>query len=290
MATLEKQLQSSSLSPQCRADLGSHVTSVNAESRRLPTQPATQAEANLPTATVMPTDNSTKRRLSQPELDASKGRSGRYTTRKDGGDDAGATLASSAGASMGGSYYKKCSTRFVCDDGTRQDPFQASRSRGELSGRDRDFVHRYAEAATQSKIDRPVPTDDASVAAAEAYAAAFQRYAGRAPSAKEMEEAGRLNFAFDENGNAGVVQKPHSCYPHKHISATKTHTTRCGNQVYAPEVPAVRAARSEFPGPIPTWSSTKRTPAVTTNGTYQADHQRPTSIKRAAIDSVVGPK
>lgn len=290
MATLEKQLQSSSLSPQCRIDLGSHVTAVNAESCRLPKQPSTQPDPQLPSATEKPTDNSTKRRLSQPDWEASKGRNARYATRKEGGDDLAASLAASGAAGPEGSYYKKCSTRYVCDDGTRQDPFQASRSRGELSGKDKDFVHRYAEAATQSSIARPTSTDDASATAAETYKAAFRQYAGREPTEKEMEEVGRLNFVYDENGNAGVIQKPHSCYPHKHISLSKTHATRCGNQVYAPEVPAVRAARNEFPGPIPTWSSTKRTPAVATNGTYQADHPKPMTIKRAAVDSVVGSK
>jgi hypothetical protein len=168
----------------------------------------------------------------------------------------------------------------------RPDPFQASRSRAELSGKDRDFVHRYAEAATQSTIERPTPSDDASVTANEAYKMAFRKYTGREPTAKELEEVTRLNFTFDANGNVGVIQKPHSCYPHTHVSATKTHTTRCANQVYKPEVPAVRAARSQFPGPIPTQSSTKRTPAVAANGTYQTYHQKPTSIKRAAMDSV----
>lgn len=289
MATLEKQLQSSSLSPQCKSDLRSHVLSVNAESQKLPKQPPTRADDNLPSATQMPTDNSTKRRLNDADLAASKERGMRYTTRKQGNEELAASLASS-GATPSGSYYKKCSNKFVCDDGTTQDPFQASRSRGELSGKDKDFVHRYAEAATQSRIERPAPSDDAAVAATEAYKAAFRRYAGRDPSAKELEEVGRLTFAYDENGEVGVIQKPHSCYPHTHVSATKTHTTRCANQVYSPEVPAVRAARSEFPGPIPTQSSTKRTPALATNGTYQSNHQKPTSLKRAAMDSVVGSK
>lgn len=290
MATLEKQLQSSSLSPQCKTDLRTHVTSVNAESRSLPKKPSTEADAGLPSATQMPTDNSTKRRLSDVDLAASKGRSAQYVSRKQSNEELVATLSSSAGTAPGGSYYKKCSHRFVYDDGKQQDPFQATRSRAELSGKDKDFVHRYAEAATHSAMERPSPTDDASVTAVEAYKTAFRQYTGREPSAKELEEVGRLNFAYDENGNVGVIQKPHSCYPHTHLSSTKTYTCRCGNQVYKPEVPAVRAARSEFPGPIPTWSSTKHSPAVATNGTYQADHQRPISIKRAAMDSVVGSK
>lgn len=290
MATLEKQLQSSSLSPQCKSDLRSHVAAVNAESRRLPKQPTTEVDANLPSATQLPTDNSVKRRLDDADLEASKQRSLRYTASKQGNEELLASLSSTSRADQSGSYYKKCSNRFVCDDGERQDLFQASRSRGELSGKDKDFVHRYAEAATKSSIERPAPSDGASITAAEAYKAAFRQYTGREPSAKELEEVGRLTFAFDENGNVGVIQKPHSCYPHAHISSSKTHVTRCANQVYQPEVPAVRAARSQFPGPIPTQSSTKRSPAVATNGTYQADHPKPTSIKHAAMDSVVGSK
>ncbi|KPA79008.1 hypothetical protein ABB37_05551 [Leptomonas pyrrhocoris] len=289
MATLEKLLQSSSLSAQCKSDLRSHVSAVNEESKRLPKQPPTEADADLPSATQMPTDNSFKRRLNDADMEASKERSTRYVSRKQDNEEMVATL-SAMSANPSGSYYKKCSTRFVCDDGTRRDPFQASRSRGELSGKDNDFVHRYAEALTKSSIERPAPSDDASVTATEAYKAAFREYTGREPSAKDLAEVDRLTFAFDENGGVGVTQKPHSCYPHMHISSTKTPTTRCTNQVYQPEAPAVRAARSQFPGPIPTWSTTKRSPAVATNGTYQADHQVPMSIKRAALDTMVGSK
>ncbi|KPI84341.1 hypothetical protein ABL78_6596 [Leptomonas seymouri] len=289
MTTLEKQLQSCSLSSQCKSDLRSHVVAVNAESQCLPKKPTTVADPNLPSATEMPTDNSMKRGLSDTDMAASKDRTMRYVSSKESNVELMASL-SLLGGSPTGSYYKKCSNRFVCDDGRKQDPFQASRSREELSGKDRDFVHRYAEAATRSSIERPAPSDDASVTATEAYKAAFRKYMNREPSAKELEEAGRLAFVFDENGNVGVIQKPHSCYPHKHITSTKAHTVRCPNQVYQPEVPAVHAARSEFPGPIPTWSSTKRCPAVSTNGIYEPEHHMPTSIKRAAMDSVVGSK
>lgn len=69
----------------------------------------------------------------------------------------------------------------------------------------------------------------------------------------------RLYFGFDEYGNVGVVQKPHSCYPHFHSSTQCVNHNCCPQQVYLPSQRPVRAARDRFPGPIPLKSSTKNT-------------------------------
>ncbi|XQJ27246.1 hypothetical protein NXY56_003237 [Leishmania guyanensis] len=287
MVTLEEQLQSSTLKKQCKEDLLNHVEEIETNSWRLPRKAVTLPDPNLPSAVTMPTDNSVKRR--NPAATASTGteRSLRYTATK---REKGEMIASRTitDANPSGTYFKDCSHKFLSGARAWSDPFQTSRSRAVLSGKDMDFVYRYAEALTGSAIERPQPADNASVAATAAYREAFRQYKGRDPTAKEMEEAGRLIYAFDDNGRVGVLQVPHSCYPHTHISAGKTHVRACPNQVYPQEVPPVRAARSEFPGPIPTWSSTKRTTTMATNGTYQPGHHQPTSLKRDAMSTVMG--
>ncbi|KAG5477905.1 hypothetical protein LSCM4_05297 [Leishmania orientalis] len=287
MTTLEKQLQSCTLSSQCKADLLNHVEEIEANSRRLPKKMITLPDPNLPSAVMMSTDNSVKRRDAAAAGGANMERSLRYTERKQEKDEMIASRTTS-GTNPSGTYFKECSHKFMNGARSCSDPFRSSRSRTVLSGKDMDFVYRYASAATGSAIERPVPADEASIAATAAYREAFREYKGRDPTAKEMEESGRLIYAFDENGSVGVLQKPHSCYPHTHISASRTYVRACANQVYPPEAPPVRAARSEFPGPIPTWSSTKRTTTMATNGTYQPGHHQPTSLKREAMDTVVG--
>ncbi|KAG5477670.1 hypothetical protein LSCM1_04963 [Leishmania martiniquensis] len=287
MTTLVEKLQSSTLSDQCKADLLNHVEEIEANSRSLPKKMATLPNANLPSAVMMPTDNTVKRRGSAAASGATTERSLRYTKRKQEKDEMIASRTTSC-TNPSGTYFKECSQKFLRGARSWSDPFRTSRSRTVLSGKDMDFVYRYASAVTGSAIERPQPKDEASVTATEAYRAAFREYKGRDPTAKEMEEADRLIYAFDENGNVGVLQKPHSCYPHTHISASKTHVRSCHNQVYPPEVPPVRAARSEFPGPIPTWSNTKRITTMATNGTYQPGHHEPTSLKREAMSTVVG--
>ncbi|CBZ27341.1 conserved hypothetical protein [Leishmania mexicana MHOM/GT/2001/U1103] len=287
MATLEKQVQSSTLSKQCRADLLNHLAEVETNSRCLSKKMTTLPDANLPSAATMPTDNSVKRGTRAATAGANMERLLHYTTRKQEKDEMIASRITSD-TNLSGTYFKGCSHKFVNGARSWSDPFRTSRNRTALSGKDMDFVYRYAEAATGSAIERPQPADDASVAATAAYREGFRQYKGRDPTAKEMEEAGRLVYAFDENGSVGVLQKPHSCYPHTHISAVKTHIRACPNQVYLPEVPPVRAARSEFPGPIPTWSSTKRTITMATNGTYQPGHHQVRSLKREAMSTVVG--
>ncbi|KAK7195777.1 hypothetical protein NESM_000508300 [Novymonas esmeraldas] len=287
MTTLEKQLLSSTLSKQCRADLHNHVEEVEANSRRLPKKPVTLPALNLASAVTTPTDNSVKRSAPRAATLANSERALLYTTRRQLKDE---TIASRIAADVGpdGTYFKDCSHKFVKGARGTSDPFRASRSRTELSGKDMDFVHRYAEAATGSAIERLQLTDEASAEAVAAYRAAFLRYRGREATAKEMEEAGRLTYVFDANGDVGVIQKPHSCYPHHHISAGKLDIRACPNQAYRQEVPPVRAARSQFPGPIPTWSSTKRTTTMATNGTYQPGHHEPRSLMREAMNTVVG--
>lgn len=287
MATLEKQLASSTLSKQCRVDLRNHVSEIETNSKQLSKKPVTLPDPGLPSAVTTLTDNTVKRCKPYPTLSGESQQALTYSTRKGEKDD---LLASrtTAGLNPSGTYFKDCSHQFVVGARSSKDPFHASRSRAELSGKDVDFVYRYAEAATGTALARPEPADEASVAATEAYKEAFRKYKGRDPNASELLEAGRLTFAFDENGSVGVIQKPHSCHPHKHISATKKHVTACPNQVYAQEVPPARAARSEFPGPIPTWSTTKRTTTMTTNGTYQPGYHQPTTLKRDAVNTVVG--
>ncbi|GET88859.1 hypothetical protein, conserved [Leishmania tarentolae] len=287
MTTLEKQLQASTLSRQCRVDLLSHAQELERSSWGLSKKMITLPDIKLPPATTMSTDNSVKRSVRSSVAGANKERAQEYTARKQEKEDMISSRITSDTA-LSGTYFKDCSHKFVKGARGFSDPFRTSRSRTALSGRDMDFVYRYAEASTGSVIERPQPADDASVAATAAYRKAFQQYKGRLPTTEEMKEAGRLVYAFDENGCIGVIQKPHSCYPHMHISAVKKPIRACPYQVYSPEVPPVRAARSEFPGPIPTWSSTKRTTTMATNGTYQPGHHQSTSLKREAANTVVG--
>ncbi|KAG5492998.1 hypothetical protein JKF63_01579 [Porcisia hertigi] len=288
MTTLEKQLHSSTLKKQCREDLLIHANEIEANSRRLPKKKTTFPDIDLPPAVTMSTDNSVKRRMSTiATAEVNTERSLNYTARKQRKDELIASCTTSD-VNPSGTYFKDCSHKFVNGARSWLDPFQTARRRTVLSRKDMDFVYRYAEAATGSAIERPKPSDDAGVAATTAYREAFRRYKGREPTAQEMEESDRLVYAFDENGSIGIIQKPHTCYPHTHISACKTYPRACRSQVYLPEVPAVRAARTEFPGPIPTWSSTKRTTTMATNGTYRPGHHQPTSLKRDAMSTVVG--
>lgn len=287
MTTLEKQLTSCTLSKQCKSDLRHHIYEVEAESIKLPKIAVTQSDAELPTAVTTNTLNFSRKYSLDKRKKENESTAGRYLTQKHEKAELLATLATSA--STNGTYFKKCSRKYHDQEKTR-DPFPESRNRTEISGRDMDFVYRYAEALTKAKLERPQPVSDADVTATDAYITAFRSYTGREPTAQDLEEVGRLHFGFNELGDVGVVSKPHSCYPHIHISGYRTHPTRCRNQVYMPEVPAVKAARRQFPGPIPTNTHTKYSSTVASNGMYQPGHVQPATLKRNAVDTVVGSK
>lgn len=283
MTTLQDQVTTAKLSAKCKQDLLYCVNGKNAEDARLPRKAATVADADLPTATAAFT---VSRRNKSLPADVQTSTRQALTTQKAAQDQ---TMMDVAMEAAGESFTKKCNTTFRGEP-TTEDPFRASRSRERLSGRDQDFVYRYAEAVTGEPIERDAPSTEAEIAATEAYIKAFRGYKGRDPTAKELHEVGRIAFAFDENGDIGVVQKPHTCHPHSHIASSNRRVADCPNQVYSPEMPPIRGARDRFPGPIPVWSSTKNTSTMVSNDTYVPGHIIQSSIKRDAANSLVGPK
>lgn len=288
MATLRDQLNNATLSNICKIDLMNHMEQIDMENSSLSKRSTTIEGTALPAA-IFESTVSAQRKVDAryPDRGASVAR---YNAEKSMQAEAAQTLASSfANGTMGGTYTKSYKATYH-DCPQDKNPFVESRNRAELSGRDQCFVRRYAEAATKTRI-LAVPKDDpASVAAQDAYKKAYLAYMGREPSPKAMEEVDRLKFSFDENGNVGVIQKPHSCFPHSHITNSNRHCEQCESQVYRPDVPAVRGARDRFPGPVPIWSSTKNLSAMVAGDVHKPGHHQSVSISKAATKTVVGPK
>ncbi|CCW62468.1 unnamed protein product [Phytomonas sp. EM1] len=283
MASLQEYLGSARLSENCKLDLINHVNQLNLQSLLLPKRNLTMFDNNLP-ASVLATTVSTQQKA-VPGLDNTAKQ--RFLHLKNEQQEVFDTCMKTL---SNNTYFKKCSTSYF---GQRNcsDPFRETRSREQLSRKDEDFVYRYAEAMTHSKIQRNLKADDATVAAVEAYREAFRRLTNRDPTEKEMEEVNRLNFAFDEHGRIGVVQKPHSCYEHSHISCCNRRVPKCDNQLYSPEKHVMRAARDRFPGPIPIWSSTKNTYTMVAGDMHQSGHYKPhCSSKKSALRTIVGSK
>ncbi|CAD2219973.1 hypothetical protein AGDE_03199 [Angomonas deanei] len=286
MATLQQQLENADLSDACKADLANHMKQLELEGTKLQKSGVTTFNSNLPEATKHDTVTHSNKRIDESVKNESRSA---LMTKKNAQQEERTDLLNSVD---GGDsrYAKPLNSKYHNQPNTR-DPFRESRRKDQLSGKDEDFVHRYAEALTQSKIERPEKTDPATVAATEAYIAKFRACMGREPTAKELEEVNRLNFGFDESGNIGVIQKPHSSHPHYHYTNSKQCTTDCSCQAYKPEVPQVKGARDRYPGPVPVWSSTKNSSTLVGGDTYQpGQHNNNTTLKREAMNSVTGPK
>ncbi|KEG14355.1 hypothetical protein DQ04_00511180 [Trypanosoma grayi] len=256
MTTIYNAVDTSTLDERCRIDLLDGVAQLERHSATLPKKDVTLAAPDLPCCTFETTvSHSMKKRCGQDE-DAVE----RYYAEKKKNQERTMHVSSST-------YFKEHNPKF---DGAlpSTEPFRETRDRNELTGREKDFVHRYAEAAIKNSAEREIPDDAPTRAATEAYTKAFREYKGRNPSKKELEEVGRLWFAFAEDGTVGVVQKPHHYGPHSHVSICNRRHVRCPNQVYKAELPPVRGARTRFPGPIPVWSSTQNTYTMVSGDTY----------------------
>ncbi|CCW66096.1 unnamed protein product [Phytomonas sp. Hart1] len=283
MASLHEYLDFAHLSEDCKLDLINHVSQLSLQSSLLPKRNLTMADKNLPTAVFATTVTAQQKVV--PELN--KTTKQRFLYQKKHKEE---TVDTCFKTLKNNTYFKKYTASYLGQPNS-VDPFREERSREELSGQDKDFVHRYAESMTHSKIERNRDTDDATVSAADAYREAFRRLTHREPTDKEMEEIGRLNFGLDEHGKVGVVQKPHTCYDHSHITCCNRRVEKCSKQIYAPEKPVLRAARERFPGPVPIWSSTKNSYTMVAGDTDQPGHYKPhCSSQKSELNTIVGSK
>ncbi|KAH8606347.1 hypothetical protein ERJ75_001529400 [Trypanosoma vivax] len=256
MATIYASVDTSTLSERCRIDLLDTVAQLRRHCETLPKRAATTAAPELPTCTFANTTSRTRKEISGHDeavlhdFVAEKEMS-RYKTMQ-------ATTST---------YFKDYQPRFL-GNSRKSDAFRAARNRAELSGKEKDFVHRYAEAGAKQSIQREALSDAQSQMAVESYKEAFHKYRGRDPTEKELQEVGKLYFAFAEDGKVGVVQKPHFYGPHTHVSICNRRYATCPSQVFKAELPPVRHARSRFPGSIPVHSSTKNICMLTAGGMY----------------------
>lgn len=284
MTTLAQQLETARLSKECKIDLMTVAEQIELENYRLPKRGLTVSDKALPSAVKMTTAAHEMKSVHRADPDAKQ----RFLHEKS--FQAEVRMRTALASQKSATSYTKSYKATYHDAPFDKDPFRNSRDRAELSGRDECFVHRYAEALTKSSIERVPKTDVASLAGQDSYRKAFHSYLGRDPTQKEMEEAGRVHFGFDELGNVGIVQKPHSCFPHSHITICNRRPVQCPSQVYKPEAPGVRAARDRFPGPVPIWSSTKNLSAMVASDMHAPGHQNTMSIKKAAVNTIVGSK
>lgn len=289
MTTLQDQLQTATLTKECKVDLMTHVEQLELQSSTLPKRALTVADRGLPTA-VSATTVSTQLRADSQRTNGTAAVE-RFQAEKSAHEATQRSVmaASTRKGNTSQSHSKTYNTSYH-DCPTEHNPFVESRDRTVLSGKDECFVRQYAAALTKADVPREPKTDEASLAATEAYIKAFRKYTGREPTAKELEEVDRLNFTFDENGTIGVTQKPHSCHPHSHITSCSRRCVKCESQIYRPEVPAVRGARDRFPGPVPVWTSTKNLSTMVAGDMHEAGHQRMASTRKEAVNTVVGPK
>ncbi|KAH9597163.1 hypothetical protein LSM04_004248 [Trypanosoma melophagium] len=256
MATIYQAVESSTLKDKCRIDLLDGAAQLQRQSETLPKKEVTVAAAYLPECTFETTiARAAKKRHSQDQSAMQ-----RFLTQKEENHEKTMQASSST-------YFKKYNTLFR-GALPHSEPFRETRDRNELTGREKDFVHRYAEATMKKSLEREEPDDTPTKTAKEAYTKAFRDYKGRDPTKKELEEVGRLWFAFSEDGTVGVIQKPHFHGPHSHVSICNRRYAQCVNQVYKSELPPVRGARNRFPGPIPVWSSTQNTYTMVAGDTY----------------------
>ncbi|CBH17436.1 hypothetical protein, conserved [Trypanosoma brucei gambiense DAL972] len=257
MSTIYNAVDASTLNDRCRTDLLDTVAQLGRHCETLPKKAVTTADAPLPSCTF----NTTVSR-SQKEINCSNEAAlDKYIEEK------GATRWRTTQA-LASTYFKDHKPKFHGALRT-QDCFRDTRDITQLSSKEKDFVHRYAEAKMKKSIPREESDDVAKKVATEAYTEAFRKFKGRDPTEKELLEVERLYFAYADDGAVGVVQKPHFHGPHMHVSICNRKYVTCPNQVYRASLPAVRNARSRFPGPIPVWTSTKNLHAVASNDTYR---------------------
>lgn len=284
MATLDNQLETATLSKNCKVDLFNHIEQLQLQSAALPKKPVTLPDDDLPTAVEATTVMSEQKRCHQDSAENSRHV---YLKRKKFQDDS-LLSASMVASNSGTSYFKDYKIQYH-DQLKGTCPFRSQRSRGELTGEEEDFAYRYADKLTHSH-ERPVRTDSATLSSTDAYKKAFRSFMNRDPNEKELEEVLRLNFGFDERGEVGVIQKPHSCFPHNHVTCCNRRPVKCHSQIYTRDVPQVRAARDRFPGPIPVWSSTKNLHAMVSSDTYTPGHHKTSGITLPPVNTMVTSK
>lgn len=258
MATLENQLDNAKLSTNCKADLFNHNEQLRLQTSQLPKRPLTVHDSNCfgESGNV----NQTPQSLAPPVFDGNP------------------------------EYFQEYTARFN-NELKGSCPFRRNRTRGELTGVEYDFAMRYADKVNGTRVEREVKTDAATSSATAAYKEAFRSYMGRDPTEKELEEVNRLYFGFNERGEVGVIQKPHSCFPHHHISCCNRRPTKCPSQIYSKDVPHVRGARDRFPGSIPVWSSTKNLHTLISNEQENAPgHHKSKGITVPAENTMVTSK
>lgn len=285
MATLDKQLETAKLTKNCKVDLFNHIDQLQLQTSQLPKKPVTVPESDLPSAVDASTFTHDMKKQMQGARDGAKHK---YLQRKQFQQDS-LVSASMVASNSGTSYFKDYKVQYY-DELKGTCPFRSNRDRSELTGVEKDFAYRYADKLTHSRIERPQEDDSATASATEAYKAAFRSYMNRDPTERELEEVVRLNFGFNERGEVGVIQKPHSCFPHHHVTCCNRRPVKCPNQIYTRDVPQVRAARDRFPGPIPVWTSTKNLHAMMGNDTYVPGHHKTQGITLPPVETMVTSK
>lgn len=285
--TLDNQLYASpNLSRNCKVDLAHHIDQLQLHNSRLPKKPVTRFDVDLPTVV----DASTRLRdiRGKSHVEAKENARRKFLKDKKKQEE---ILENNAlvGSRNETPFFKNYKTRYYSDlkGGSS---FQKERSRNELTGAEEDFANRCAEHGTNCEEDREAKEGDASRCACEAYKKAFQSYMHRDPTGTEMQEASRLYFGFNELGEVGVIQKPHSCFPHSHFSSRQRRPVECPSQVYKRDVPHVRGARDRFPGPIPIWSSTKNLFSLVASDAYVPGHHKTRGITLPPVNSKVTSK
>lgn len=286
MATLDNQLETAVLSKNCKVDLFNHIDQLQLQSSTLPKKPTTRPDPNLPSA--IDTHTFITKSNEDTVLEKRNGVRHNYLKRK-AFQSENLSSTSMVASNSGTSYFKDYKAQYH-DELKGTCPFRNNRDRSELTGFEKDFAYRYADKLTHSRLERPAEEDAATLSANEAYRKAFRSYMGRDPNEREMDEVVRLNFGFNERGEIGVIQTPHSCFPHNHITCCNRRPCKCPNQIYTRDVPQVRAARDRFPGPIPVWTSTKNLHALMGNDTYTPGHHTTRGITLPPVETMVTSK
>eukprot|EP00796_Vickermania_ingenoplastis_P004342 gene4342-3156_t len=286
MATLDNQLETALLSKNCKVDLFNHMEQLQLQSASLPKRPTTFPDPNLPSAVEATTFS---KKMKEDGVEVSRdGQKHTYLKRKAFQTES-LGSASMVASNSGTSYFKDCKAEYH-DELKGTCPFRSNRNRSELTGVEKDFAFRYADKMMGTHIERPKEEDAATLSATEAYKKAFRSYMGRDPNEKELDEVVRLNFGFNERGEVGVIQTPHSCFPHNHITCCNRRPCKCPNQIYTRDVPHVRAARDRFPGPIPVWTSTKNLHALMGNEMYTPGHHSTRGVTLPPVGTMVTSK
>nr|CCC95089.1 conserved hypothetical protein [Trypanosoma congolense IL3000] len=256
MSNIYDVVDASTLDARCKVDLLDAVAQLGLHSQTLPKKAATIADAPLPSCTC----NSTVCHSLRCEGSFRQSSLNEYVEKRRGSHW-------EMAKTLGSTYFKSHKPKFRGAPRTT-DPFRDARDRTHLSWKEKDFVHRYAEAKMKKSIPREEEESTAKKVAVDAYKEAFRKLKGRDPTGKELEEVDRLYFAYADDGRVGVVQKPHYYGPHMHVSICNRRHVCCPNQIYKAGLPPVRGARNRFPGPIPVWTSTKNIHTMASGDTY----------------------